>query len=266
MNRQKKNTCSPTSPLLNSSSSEIKWLFSLEDCSLIQSNQRLHAILNNQNNSLSKSSHFQNLHSKDLKSEQIDKFLLQNLFDSQILNPLKRRPQQSLNDKSSPNSSNTIELNKTNNLPSLNSPSLRSSESDLRKKQRNKFMSNLQASLSKSYQNYRQNFYSMNDADNPSHDSQLDINFPPYVNKPCSVQHLSNEDSLVFNKLEIIACRFVNINIPDLKTCIETRRKFINNARKYSLYKITVDADDQKDPKPSISTQCSNQSALHYNY
>jgi len=263
MSRPKTHSFYSTPPYSTFSSSEIDFLFSLEDPSLIPSKHRLYALLTHQNNSPSMTTHFKNSRLPDIKSDRTDQFLIQTLFDSKKSNPRQRRLQPSFNQVPYLKSFALIDPKQSPHLSPVNPPLQQPLESDPKKEQLRKVMSNLQANLAKSYQTYRQNFYSTTENKRVSHSSQVDLQSPVFVNKPFSVQQLPTEIHVSSNKKELNSCSFVDFNKTEVNSRHESPGEVRFNARNYSHYQISVDVDEQKDPKPSISTQCSNHSGLH---
>lgn len=237
--------------------------------------QRLRVALERQLNSRELSSHFRTSNISDIISSKVDHFLRDQLFEQRKSPTKHKRAETNFlgrfvtknNRQANQNSRDSSEL-------SSPEPALRAPESKAEAKQ--KAIQNLQLYLTKSYENYRSNFYATTDRPKPA---PVVVATPVPPSTPVAAPSLNVARKLfpsTFAKQvakrkeerkEEACCQFIDFyaSAPRVESRPQSNDELKDNARACRFFKITVSANQPKEAKPSVSTQCSGSSIFQIN-
>lgn len=224
--------------------------------------QRLYAALEKQRNSREMQLHFRASQIRDIESNQVDLFLSQALFEATVSPIRHRRAETSFQGKANLKGVRGVGADRRDSQePHANeAPARIGSKQDGRLR----VMANLQSYLTKSYENYRQNFYASTERQKTPQPSST----PSSLFQAPAPLSSSNLSKLLFPatfakqasaRKEESACTFVDFYTSHVPPA-EQPPNLRDNARACRFFKITVSAAQAKESKPSVSTQSSGNS------
>lgn len=216
---------------------------------------RIYSVLELQRKSTHMKSHFKNSEIRHPKSEKIDEYLIDQLFDIDKTRPRLTKSESAISEK---NSMRGLKKNVDKVFEAhlnVEQKDLQDKEIDAITEDRQRIMKNLQSYLIKGYEAYRTNFFADSQINciEPNEKRINSTNTSPLIGLEFNVQTVQTNVRVA--EQETSSCQFFNFNSQKKYDVVSSL-----NYRLKEKSETEMVRSDIKEAKQSISTQCSNRS------